>query len=113
MHCSHYYSDTARRSQDSDPPWTLYVDGAVNAQGEGAGILFHGPRGIQLEYALQFTFPLTNNEAEYEAMITGLKLAKELGIAHLLVKGDSKLVIEQVKGDCDTKGEILIMIIAH
>ena len=40
-------------------------------------------------------------------MITGLKLANELGIAHLLVKGDSKLVIEQVKGDCDTKGEKL------
>ena len=82
------------------PPWTLYVDGAVNAQGAGAGILFHGPREIKLEYALQFTFPLTNNEAEYEAMITGLKLAKELGIAHLLVKGDSKLVIEQIRGDC-------------
>ena len=40
-------------------------------------------------------------------MITGLKLAKELGIAHLLVKGDSKLVIEQIRGDCDTRGERL------
>ena len=40
-------------------------------------------------------------------MITGLKLAKELGIGHLLVKGDSKLVIEHIRGDCDTRGERL------
>jgi ribonuclease HI len=56
-----------------------------------------------LKYVIQIEFPATNNIAEYEGLVTGLRLAKELGIRQLLIRGDSQLVAKQVqKGyDCN------------
>ncbi|GAA0157979.1 hypothetical protein LIER_15122 [Lithospermum erythrorhizon] len=48
------------------PRWKLYVDGASNEKGFGAGILIEGPQGEMFEYALEFSFKATNNEVEYE-----------------------------------------------
>ena len=50
-------------------------------------------------------FPATNNEAEYEGILTGLRLEKALGMKNLLVQSDSKLVVEQIKGEYETKEE--------
>ncbi|GAA0167248.1 hypothetical protein LIER_22223 [Lithospermum erythrorhizon] len=58
-------------------------------------------------YALRFSFPTTNNEAEYEATIVWLRLVKSLEFKEVLVKGDSKLVIDQIQGACGVKSEIL------
>ncbi|GAA0166164.1 hypothetical protein LIER_21385 [Lithospermum erythrorhizon] len=86
----------------------LFVDGARNDQGAGAGVLIMGPQEETMEYALQFSFPVTNNEAKYEAIILGLRLVISVGIEELLVKGDSKLVIDQIKGSCWVKHEALM-----
>ncbi|GAA0142602.1 hypothetical protein LIER_03461 [Lithospermum erythrorhizon] len=51
----------------------------------------------------------TNNEAEYEAMIAGLMLVKHLGVKRVIVRGDSKLVMDQINGACGVKNDILIM----
>ena len=48
-------------------------------------------------------FKATNNMAEYEALIFGLTQALPLGVRQLLVKGDSQLIIKQVRGDCSCK----------
>ena len=48
--------------------------------GLGAGIVLTSPKGDQLEYALQIHFKASNNVAEYEALVHGLKLAKQMGI---------------------------------
>ncbi|GAA0161163.1 hypothetical protein LIER_17540 [Lithospermum erythrorhizon] len=90
------------------PEWLMFVDGAQNEKGSGAGILLWGPDGITMEYALRFTFRTTNNEAEYEALIAGLAIVKSLGISRIWVKGDSKLVIDQVRGMCGVKHEPLV-----
>ncbi|GAA0164281.1 hypothetical protein LIER_19957 [Lithospermum erythrorhizon] len=87
--------------------WSLHVDGAQNDKGEGAGVLIAGPHGVTMEYALQFEFRATNNEAEYEPMIVGLKLVKSLNITEVLVKGDSKLVIDEIQVKCGVKNEML------
>ena len=50
-------------------------------------------------------FLATNNEAKYEGILTGLRLGKALGATNLLVQNDSKLVIEQIKGDYKVKEE--------
>ena len=50
-------------------------------------------------------FPATNNEAEYEGILTGLRLGKALGVKNLLIQSDSKLVVEQIKGEYETKEE--------
>ncbi|GAA0157910.1 hypothetical protein LIER_15067 [Lithospermum erythrorhizon] len=67
----------------------------------------NGHYGEQFEYALHFSFKITNNKVEYEAMVTGLQMAKALDITRLRVQGDSKLVIEQVRGDCGVKSDTL------
>ena len=54
------------------------MDGAVNAQGSGAGLIPNSPRGIDVEYALRFGFQVSNNEAEYEAVIGGLNLVHSM-----------------------------------
>ncbi|GAA0180540.1 hypothetical protein LIER_30123 [Lithospermum erythrorhizon] len=66
-----------------------------------------GADGEQFEYVVHLSFKETNNEAEYEAMVTGFQMAKSLDITRLRVRGDSKFVIEQVRGDCGVKSDTL------
>ena len=61
--------------------------------------------GEELKYGVQLKFSATNNEAEYEGILTGLRLRRALGIKHLLVQNDSKLVIGQIRGDYEVKEE--------
>jgi hypothetical protein len=58
------------------------------------------PSGDQVKYMVHLEFKATNNMAEYEALIFGLSAALSLGIRQLLVKGDSQLIIKQVRGEC-------------
>lgn len=54
------------------------VDGSNNDQGVGAGVILINPEGEEVSYAIKFEFKATNNQAEYEAFIAGLKLAQAL-----------------------------------
>jgi ribonuclease HI len=58
------------------------------------------PHGDQVKYMVNLDFEATNNMAEYEALIFGLTAALSLRVRELLVKGDSQLVIRQVRGEC-------------
>ena len=73
--------------------WKLYVDGARNEHCSGAEIVLETPEGRSLCYALRLEFPSTNNEAEYEALIAGLRIAKELNIKALQIYSDSQLIV--------------------
>jgi len=75
----------------------MYIDGSLKLDGGGAGVLFISPKGEQLKYILQVLWKVSNNKAEYEALLYGLRLAISLGIKRLLVYGDSKLVVQQIK----------------
>jgi ribonuclease HI len=79
----------------------MYFDGALNLEGAGAGVLLISSQGEQLKYVLQIHCKASNNGAEYEALIHGLRIAVSLGIKRLLAFGDSKVVIEQVNKDWD------------
>jgi ribonuclease HI len=76
--------------------WTLYFDGSVMKTGACVGLLFVSPLGEHMRYAVRLHFPASNNMAEYEALLCGLKIAIELGVKRLDVRGDSQLVIDQV-----------------
>ncbi|XP_072146831.1 uncharacterized protein [Setaria viridis] len=76
--------------------WTMYFDGALNLEGVGTRVLFISPKGEQLKYVLQIHYKATNNGVEYEVLIHRLRIAASLGIKHILMFGDSKVVIEQV-----------------
>ena len=84
----------------TEPHWTLFFDGSARERGSGAGVVLVDPDGDQVKYIVRFEFKATNNMAEYEALIFGLMAAQSLGIKQLLVKGDSQLVIRQVRGEC-------------
>ncbi|SPT18050.1 unnamed protein product [Triticum aestivum] len=83
--------------------WRMHFDGSKMRTGLGAGIVLTSPKGDKLRYTLQIHFAASNNVAEYEALIHGLQLAKELGIRRILCYGDSDLVVQQSSGDWDAK----------
>ncbi|XP_059627720.1 uncharacterized protein LOC132270558 [Cornus florida] len=87
--------------------WRLFVDGSSNQMGAGIGIKLQTPEGTSLSQALRLEFRATNNEAEYEALLAGLKLAKELKVRNLIVFSDSQLVVRQVNGEYETKDKIM------
>jgi len=74
----------------------MYFDGSVMKTGAGAGLLFISPLGNHMRYVIRMHFPVSNNMAEYEVLLNGLRIAIELGIKHLDICGDSQLVIDQV-----------------
>ena len=82
-----------------------YFDGSLKLDGGGVGVLFISPKGEQLKYVLQILWKVFNNEAEYEALLHGLRLTISLGIKRLLVYGDSKLVVQQVNKEWDHTNE--------
>jgi ribonuclease HI len=71
------------------PHWTLFFDGSARSKRAGAGVVLIDPCGERLKYMVHLDFEATNNMAEYEALIFGLKAALCLGVRELLVKGDS------------------------
>ena len=83
--------------------WTMYFDGSKNYEGSGAGVVLISPSGDKLRYVLQIHFTSTNNVAEYEALLHGMKVAKELGVKRIYCYGDSDLVVQQTSGTCDSK----------
>jgi ribonuclease HI len=76
--------------------WTMYFDGSLMKTGAGAGLLFISLLGKHLRYVLRLHFPASNNVAEYEALVKGLRITIELGVRRLDARSDSQLVIDQV-----------------
>jgi ribonuclease HI len=82
-------------------------DGACSSSGSGVGIVLKIPEKVVYPHAIRLEFPCTNNEAEYEALIQGMILALEMNIEHLIVTGDSELVINQITQKYKIKKERL------
>ena len=75
--------------------------------------MFISPKGEQLKYVFQILFKLSNNEAEYEALLYGLRLEVSLGIKRLLVYGDALLVIQQVNKEWDINKDTMDVYVAE
>ena len=70
----------------------MHFNGSKLLNGSGDGVLLQSPTGDKLHYVLQIHFEATNNMAEYEALIHGLRVAKDIGIKRIVCCGDSDLV---------------------
>ncbi|RDX88903.1 Retrovirus-related Pol polyprotein from transposon 17.6, partial [Mucuna pruriens] len=81
--------DTTREEGE----WYLSVDGSSNHAGSGAGIILEGPTSVVIEQYLHFEFKASNNQAEYEALLAGMRLAWELEARKLTAKSDLKFII--------------------
>jgi ribonuclease HI len=76
----------------------MYFEGFLNLEGAGvgAGVLFISPQGDHLKYIMQIHYKASNNSAEYEALIHGLRIAGSLRIKRLITYGDAKVIFDQV-----------------
>ena len=76
--------------------WTLNVDGASRHTGAGIGLQLKSPVGERIEQAIQLGFNASNNESEYEALLSGIELVAIVSIDKLLIQSDSQSVVGQV-----------------
>ncbi|XP_026459154.1 uncharacterized protein LOC113359768 [Papaver somniferum] len=83
--------------------WKIFFDGSSYGSYGGAGIVFETPKKELLSFAFKLDFECSNNVAEYESLILGLRMAEELNLGAIDVKGDSKLVTNQISGDFQVK----------
>jgi ribonuclease HI len=83
-------------------PWTLSFDGSSCGKGCGIGIVLISPRGASFEFSLPISCTSTNNQAEYKAVLKGIKLLRDIKADSVEVFGDSMLVVNQLirKYDC-------------
>ncbi|XP_058753186.1 uncharacterized protein LOC131626387 [Vicia villosa] len=87
--------------------WTLYVDGASSSSRSGAGIILENGEGTLIEVSLSLSFPTSNNQPEYEALLAGLRLANDLEAGEIEVFTDSQLVASHILGEYQVKSETL------
>ena len=93
-------TQTLETSHKQEITWYLEFDGSVNKLGVGVGVWIHNSHNNHAQgHAYRLNFRFTNNMAEYEALLLGLKLLKALGAAKVSILGDSNPIIQQMKGN--------------
>ncbi|XP_073016849.1 uncharacterized protein [Primulina eburnea] len=93
---------------ENEDPWKVYVDGSSSIEESGVGVVLISPAGEEVKLAVRLDFRASNNEAEYEAVLAGLRAARNVGANRVLIFSDSQLVAQQMKGTYDVKDEKLI-----
>ncbi|WJX45728.1 hypothetical protein P8452_32589 [Trifolium repens] len=93
---------------DPESRWGLIFDGAVNVYGSGIGAVIITPKGAHIPFSARLQFDCTNNMAEYEACIMGIEEAIDLRIKNIEIYGDSALVVNQIKGEWETRHSGLV-----
>ncbi|XP_075479477.1 uncharacterized protein LOC142520370 [Primulina tabacum] len=88
--------------------WRIFVDGASNLSGCGVGVVLTAPSREKIKLALKIDSRVTNNEAEYEAVLAGLQAAREVGASRVIIYSDSQLVTQQIKGVYEAKSEKIL-----
>jgi len=88
--------------------WTLHVDGSSNKKGSRARIVLEGPGNFQIEMALRLEFKTSNTQAEYEALIAGLLLARDMGVDNVICKSDSQLTVGHIQGEYQARDPLLM-----
>ncbi|XP_059441893.1 uncharacterized protein LOC132174218 [Corylus avellana] len=87
-----------------DETWVVYVDGSSTRKNGGACVVLITPDGEELYSSLKLAFKTTNNEAEYEAVLAGLGLARELGAEFVELQSDSQVIVGHIRGEFEARG---------
>jgi ribonuclease HI len=97
-------------TQEVEPEeiWEVNIDESSVKGAEGVGIVFKTPEGQLLKHAVRLQYPTTNNEAEYEALLTGLRIALVLGATMLKVQSDSQLIVGHVNDEYEAKEDMMV-----
>lgn len=100
-----FATSSQNEETQSSKPWKLYVDESSTTSTGGAEVILISSKEFKIQQALKFSFPVTNNVIEYEALIVGIKLAVGIQVKMLDTFGDSQLVAKQVKVDFKTHND--------
>ncbi|XP_016168998.1 uncharacterized protein LOC107611602 [Arachis ipaensis] len=98
---------TGDSTEEEDIRWRLHMDGASNQTSGGAGIILESPAGVIYEQSIKSEFIVSNNQAEYEALLGGLILAREVRATKLEVCSDSQVVTLPVNGSYQARDSLL------
>ena len=90
-----------------DEIWQVHCDGSYTATGAGAATILRSPSGIKTAYVVRLEFPSTNNVAEYEAVMLGLRKLKALGVKRVVLMSDSQVISEHIEKTAEAKDERL------
>ena len=94
---------TPEDANNQEDLWTINTDGLSTQKGGRAGIVITSPDKDVLKYGAQLKFLITNNEAEYEALLIGLRISRAIRVEKIVLKSNSSLIIGQVRGDFEAK----------
>ncbi|XP_072090663.1 uncharacterized protein [Arachis hypogaea] len=98
---------TGDPTEETGTRWRLHADGTSNQTSGGTGIILESLAGVIYEQSIKFEFPILNNQAEYEALLGGLALTKEVGATRLEIYSDSQVVTLQVNGSYQARDSLL------
>jgi ribonuclease HI len=104
---------TRQQEESLEKVWTIHCDGAWCHVGAGATTIITSPTGVKYRHAARLSFALesdrcTNNIAEYEAVILGLRKLRALGVTTCIIRTDSKVVAGQVEKEYSAKDPALM-----
>jgi ribonuclease HI len=91
------------QEEEPDKKWEVKIDGSSIKGAGGVGVVFKTPEGHLLKHSVRLQYPTTNNEAEYEALLTSMRIARELGETMLRIQSNSQLIMGQVNGEYEAK----------
>ena len=99
------YTQSEDKGAEGHRLWSIHTDGSSNQRSEGAGMVIQTPEKDKIECMIRLDFPTTNNEAEYEALVAGLDLAKAASVENMIMHCDSQVITSQINGDYECRNE--------
>ena len=99
------YSQSEGQGADGLKQWIIHTDGSLNRHARGVGVVIQTPERDKVECMIRLDFPTTNNEVEYEALLTGLDLAKATGAGNVILHCDSQVITSQNNGEYECRSE--------
>ncbi|KAL0312873.1 UNVERIFIED_CONTAM: hypothetical protein Sradi_5686600 [Sesamum radiatum] len=102
---ANFIADWPQYEAKKETTWDLYVDGSATEKQVEGGVVLTNSEGDKLKFAIRFEGLLSNNEAEYEALLCGLKIAQDNGIRRIKIHSDSQLLVEEVMRGYEVKDD--------
>ena len=99
------YTQSESKGAEGLGQWSIHTDGLSNQHAGGVGVVIQTPKGDKIECMIRLDFPITNNEAEYEALVAGLDLVRAAGAENMIIHCNSQVITSQINGDYECRNE--------
>ena len=99
------YTQSKEKGVEGQKLRSIYTDGLLTQRSGGAGVVIQTPEGDKIKCMIRLDFSTTNNEAEYEALVAGLDLARAAAVENIIIHCDSQVITSQVNGDYECRNE--------